>query len=429
MAMQARQDWGTSMFELQPHKGAKKGKAIHIDLRGGKHESLDLETSVNEFSSSNYSTSKEKSIVTDNSDNPQAEIMGVVLINPTMRAIVKDAEAALLKTEDIVDAMDALKVEELKSTIKRLLLTLQTLQVVVEEKAPLDAMNSALKERDATQEVEECAQAKPFTKMEFAGGNKCEEQNSKVLVHAAKEDVLDKEAEPNAEVKIVRGYNCEEHDPKVEVHVEKEGVLEKDSLENGDQAKNCPLSMKDNEVSARDTIPSILQTIQMMQRERKRKMTDAATRNIDNLDHIICMMAKSTPPDVDTSFRVEGQVPCASNIKDQEDKNTEFFALSTGEDTTIIIKKSKPPQEKGDASVDVGGDASGAVNAVDAGGAVGVGSAGEVTNIIIEKSKPPQEDGDAFVDASGDASYAGGAVGVGGAGEDMKIIIEKFEPP
>ncbi|MCO5574719.1 hypothetical protein L7F22_028509 [Adiantum nelumboides] len=84
MAMQARQDWGTGMLQLQPHKGAKKGKAIHIDLRGGKHESLDLETSVDEFSSSNYSTSEEESTITDESDSSQAEIMGVMLTNPTM---------------------------------------------------------------------------------------------------------------------------------------------------------------------------------------------------------------------------------------------------------------------------------------------------------------------------------------------------------
>ncbi|MCO5613483.1 hypothetical protein L7F22_067760 [Adiantum nelumboides] len=84
MAMQARQDWGTGMLELQPHKGAKKGKAIHIDLRGGKHESLDLETSVDEFSSSDYSTSEEESTITNESDRSQAEIMGVVLTNPTM---------------------------------------------------------------------------------------------------------------------------------------------------------------------------------------------------------------------------------------------------------------------------------------------------------------------------------------------------------
>ncbi|MCO5572232.1 hypothetical protein L7F22_025984 [Adiantum nelumboides] len=84
MAMQARQNWCTGMLELQPHKGAKKGKAIHIDLKDGKHESLDLETSVDEFSSSDYSTLEEESTITDESDSSQVEIMGVVLTNPAM---------------------------------------------------------------------------------------------------------------------------------------------------------------------------------------------------------------------------------------------------------------------------------------------------------------------------------------------------------
>ncbi|MCO5584637.1 hypothetical protein L7F22_038568 [Adiantum nelumboides] len=44
----------------------------------------DLETSVDEFSSSEYSTSEEESTVTDESDSSQANIMGVMLNNPTM---------------------------------------------------------------------------------------------------------------------------------------------------------------------------------------------------------------------------------------------------------------------------------------------------------------------------------------------------------
>ncbi|MCO5554437.1 hypothetical protein L7F22_007967 [Adiantum nelumboides] len=158
-------------------------------------------------------------------------------------------------------------------------------------------------------------------------------------------------------------------------------MLEKDSPENGDQAKNYP-SMKDNEVSATDTSPSILQTIQMMQRE------NTATSNIDNLDHIISMIAKSTmkyPRDVNTSFRVEGQVPCASNIEDQEDKNTEFFVLNTGEDMEIINERSKPPHKNGDALVDAFVDASG--------DAICVGDASEDMHV------------------GGDANCAGGAIG------------------
>ncbi|MCO5604251.1 hypothetical protein L7F22_058414 [Adiantum nelumboides] len=84
MTMQARQVWGTGMLKLQPHQGAKKGKAIHIDLRAEKHESLDLGTSVDEFSSSKYFTSREKSIVTEYSDSSQAKIMEVMITNPAM---------------------------------------------------------------------------------------------------------------------------------------------------------------------------------------------------------------------------------------------------------------------------------------------------------------------------------------------------------
>ncbi|MCO5598287.1 hypothetical protein L7F22_052379 [Adiantum nelumboides] len=292
---------------------------------------------------------------------------GANLLVDKLRGHLKDAEAALLKVEDNVNVVDAMHIEELKNTVDKLSLTLQTLQVVVEEKAPVDAMDSALKERYFTQEVEEkygrqiitdtpnIAMANPFTEVKFVGGKKCGDQDSKVLGHAEKEDVLDKEAEPDAEVEIVGGYNCEEQDPSVEVHVEKEGVLEKDN---------------------------------------------AATSNIDNLAHIISMIAKSTmkdPPDVDTSFRVEGQVPCASNIEDQEDKNTKFFVLNTSEDTKIIIKKFESPQETGDAFVEVGGDAT---------CAGGAGGAHEDT------AKPPQKNGDASVDASVDASCKGGAGGV-----------------
>ncbi|MCO5611388.1 hypothetical protein L7F22_065641, partial [Adiantum nelumboides] len=113
------------------------------------------------------------------------------------------------------------------------------------------------------------------------------------------------------------------------------------------------------------------------------------------------MIAKSTmkdPLDVDTSFRVEGQVPCASNIEDQEDKNTEFV-LSIAEDTEIIMKKSKSPEKNDDASVDAGGDASCA------------GGAGDDTETITDKYEPPWEDGDASEDAGGDGSCAIGAVG------------------
>ncbi|MCO5595686.1 hypothetical protein L7F22_049731 [Adiantum nelumboides] len=410
-----------------------------------------------------------------------------------------------------------LLVEKLKDQLKDAEDAL--LKAKVEEKAPFDAMDSALKERDFTQEVEECAQARMdfvktmqvkrstillsaplpkdppvgmgilpldkvcsacgltmydddaleaenFTEVEFVGGNKCEEQNSKVLVHDEKEDVLDKEAELDAEVEIVGGYNYEEQDPK------------------------------DNEVSDRDTSPSILQTIQMMQRERKRKMTDgdtknpredaegqtkpskdqlekeigeksnmesgrkdAATSNIDNLDHLISMIAKSTmkdPLDVDTSFRlrtrrlsfeppeendeasmdVGGDASCAGGavgagddtniITDKyepprEDGDTSMdavVAVGVGEDTNIIIEKPESPQVDGDASVDVGGEAS---------CANGVVGASDNTEMIIENSKPPQGDGDASVDVGGDGSCAAGAIGAEYARHDDGTMSQQRE--
>ncbi|MCO5610450.1 hypothetical protein L7F22_064688 [Adiantum nelumboides] len=291
-------------------------------------------------------------------------------------------------------------------------------------------------------------EAKHFTEVEFAGGNKCEEQNSKVLVHDEKDDVLDKEAKPDTKVEIVGGYNCEEQDPKVEVHVEKEAVLEKYSPENGDQEESFPSSIKDNEVSARDTndakgkkekddrygaAKNPTQDAKGQTKTSKDQLEkengensnmesgrkDATTNNIDNLDHIISMIAKSTmkdPPDVDTSFRVEGQVPCASNIEDQEDKNTEFVVLSTAEDTKIIMKKSEPPEENDDASVDAGGDAS---------------CAGDDTEITTDKYEPPWEHGDASVDTGGageDTDIVIDASCAGGAGDDTEIITDKYEP-
>ncbi|MCO5594203.1 hypothetical protein L7F22_048228 [Adiantum nelumboides] len=113
MAMQARQDWGTGMLEFQPHKGAKKGKAIHIDLKDGKHESLDLETSVDEFSSSNYSTLEEESTITNESDSSQAEIM-VVLTSPTMVSSINvspmdEGKLAKMLAKDLTQVVQRLR--------------------------------------------------------------------------------------------------------------------------------------------------------------------------------------------------------------------------------------------------------------------------------------------------------------------------------
>ncbi|MCO5562732.1 hypothetical protein L7F22_016364 [Adiantum nelumboides] len=379
---------------------------------------------------------------------------GANLLMNKLRGQLKDEEATLLKAEDSVDVVDAMHVEELKNTVGRLSLTLQTLQVVVEEKAPLDAMASALKERDFTQEVEECAQVRvdfvrsmqvkrstvllsapppkvppvdmgtlPLDKVCSACGlmmydddalgmfllpcnhafhmycfghlvarkYTCMEMGCmQLILHTMRSLVIlgstnanfqgvqsktkpssvplsmDHEADPYIEVKFFGGNKCGDQDSKVLGHAEKEDVLDK----------------------------------------------DAATSNIDNHDHIISMIEKSTmkdPPDVDTSFRVEGQVPCTSNIEDQEDKNIEFFVLNKGgdascaggahEDMEIINEKSEPPQENGDAPMNASLDAS--EDAICEGGAGGVGE---------DTAEPPQENDDASMDASVDASCKGGAV-------------------
>ncbi|MCO5563537.1 hypothetical protein L7F22_017182 [Adiantum nelumboides] len=230
------------------------------------------------------------------------------LLVEKLKGQLKDVVDALLKAEGSGDAVDAMKdVEECTQVRMDIVKTMQSKRSTVLLSTPSSKVPPV--------------EAKHFTEVEFFGGNKCEEHNSKVLVHDEKEDVLDK---------------------------------------------------------------------------------DAATSNIDNLDHIISMIAKSTikdPLDVDTSFRVEGQVPCASNIEDQEDKNRVVMQVGAGgasEDKNIIIERSESTQEDGDASVDVGGEASCADGAINA----------------SENYKPPQGDGDASVDASGDGICAAGAGGV-----------------
>ncbi|MCO5595630.1 hypothetical protein L7F22_049675 [Adiantum nelumboides] len=282
---------------------------------------------------------------------------GANLLVDKLRGQLKDADAALLKAEDSINVVDAMHVEELKNTI---------------DKLSLDTPNIA-------------------------------------------------KAKPDAKVEIVGGYNCEEQDPKLEVHVEKEGVLEKDSLENGDQAENCP-SMKDNKVSVTDTSPSILQIIQMIQRERKRRMTDGATEKpTEDVGGQTKTLKDQVEKETGENSNMESGRKDATTTRMLATSNIDNLDHIISEDTEIIIKKSEPPQETGDAPMEAGGDAS------CAGGVVGASGAGEDMEIINEKSEPPQGNGDApvdaSVDASGDAICVGGAIGASGAGEDTA------EPP
>ncbi|MCO5606824.1 hypothetical protein L7F22_061015 [Adiantum nelumboides] len=462
-------------YGMEVTKGFAKG-FLYEQLKGQVDWALFLESIVTDMDPGKLHAKKQRWVAFHSSFAP----------NSLRRMTRTPDHLEVAQETTFVDTVDDVQKKNLFSAPSLTELDSVYNMVVSKHSFALSKYNEAFKKLELLQaDVHQNEEVEHFTKVEFASGNKCEKQNSKVLVHDEKEDVLDKDDE----VEIVGGYNCEEQDPKVEVHVEKKVVLEKYIPENGDQAENFPSSMKDSEVSARDTNPSILQTIQMMQRERKRKMTvvisatrkltkdeegqtktskdqleketgensnmesgrkDAATSNVDNLDHIISTIAKSTlkdPPNIDTSFRVEGQVPCANNIKGQEDKNTKFVVISTAEDTEIIMKRFEPPEENDDASVDAGGDAScagGAVGAgddteiitdkyeppwedgdasVDVGGAVG---ASEDTDIIIEKFESPQEDGDASVDIGGEGSCADGAIG---ASDDMEMIIENSKPP
>ncbi|MCO5613232.1 hypothetical protein L7F22_067508 [Adiantum nelumboides] len=155
-------------------------------------------------------------------------------------------------------------------------------------------------------------EADHFTEVEFYGGNKCEEQNSKVLVHDEKEDVLDKDGAATKHTEDAKGQTKTSKDQ-----------LEKETGENSNM-------------------------------ESRRKGA--------------------------TTTRVVMQVG----------------AGGASEDKNIIIENSESTQEDGDASVDVGGEASCADGAISA----------------SENYKPPQGDGDASVDASGDGICAAGAGGV-----------------
>ncbi|MCO5603794.1 hypothetical protein L7F22_057946 [Adiantum nelumboides] len=84
MAMQTRQDWGTGMLELSPHKGSgKKTKVVRYDMETGKQGKMKFETSADEFSSSTCSTTiEEESTTSDESDSSGEEVMGLILTEP-----------------------------------------------------------------------------------------------------------------------------------------------------------------------------------------------------------------------------------------------------------------------------------------------------------------------------------------------------------
>ncbi|MCO5612703.1 hypothetical protein L7F22_066972 [Adiantum nelumboides] len=84
MIMQARQDWGTGMLELSPHKGSgKKTKVVRYDMKAGKQGTMRFETSADEFSSSIYSiTTEEESTTLKESDSSKEEVISLILTEP-----------------------------------------------------------------------------------------------------------------------------------------------------------------------------------------------------------------------------------------------------------------------------------------------------------------------------------------------------------
>ncbi|MCO5593318.1 hypothetical protein L7F22_047328 [Adiantum nelumboides] len=75
MAMKARQDWETGSLELRPtQKVGGKQKKIVYDMKQGRQQDLDMETSMDEWSTSSCSSSEE--------DASSLEVMGIVLRDP-----------------------------------------------------------------------------------------------------------------------------------------------------------------------------------------------------------------------------------------------------------------------------------------------------------------------------------------------------------
>ncbi|MCO5613229.1 hypothetical protein L7F22_067505 [Adiantum nelumboides] len=75
MAMKGRQDWETGFLELHPnHKVGGKQQKIVYDMKQGREKDLDMETSVDEWSTSNCSSSEE--------DACSLEVLGIVLQDP-----------------------------------------------------------------------------------------------------------------------------------------------------------------------------------------------------------------------------------------------------------------------------------------------------------------------------------------------------------
>ena len=114
IAMKARQDWETGMLVLNPHKQpGKGGRAILYNMKEGRQESLEMETSVDELSSTDYSSSSENESSEGGSES-SLEVMGLVINGPPQEGVsissvqLEDEKLGKMLAEDLpIEERDA----------------------------------------------------------------------------------------------------------------------------------------------------------------------------------------------------------------------------------------------------------------------------------------------------------------------------------
>lgn len=103
IAMKAKKDWETGVLELNQHRqGGRRGKAILYNMKEGRQENLELETSVDESSSSSLgSTEEEDSTKTE--EESSMEVMGVILKEQPRERLERNlSESSKQSEEEIV---------------------------------------------------------------------------------------------------------------------------------------------------------------------------------------------------------------------------------------------------------------------------------------------------------------------------------------
>ena len=92
MVMKAKKDWGIGLISMQ----RPKGKTILYNMRIGKQQELDLEASINEFSSDTTSRFDEEYSISESSDS-SIEIMGVTICDPYREGLLNDLDVSHTK--------------------------------------------------------------------------------------------------------------------------------------------------------------------------------------------------------------------------------------------------------------------------------------------------------------------------------------------